>query len=259
MPPLIHPSAEPFFIPGGPTACILVHGFTGSPKEMRGLGEQLGADGHTVLGLRLPGHATQSDDLQRVRWRDWIASVEDSWHLLQGQLEPYPAGRRSVFVVGLSLGGVIALVFASHTPVSGVVAISTPYTLPSDMWKWPSAYILRFLRPQVEKGPADWHDASAAQDHVAYPRYPRTAAFEIRELLAVMRSRLARVTSPVLVVHSKEDTVVSPENAQRLFDELTTSDKHILWVADSGHVVVREPPRGLVFKAVSEFVARLAM
>ena len=41
----IIPTAEPFFIPAGPTGCLLIHGFTGSPKEMRWMGEYLAREG----------------------------------------------------------------------------------------------------------------------------------------------------------------------------------------------------------------------
>ena len=74
-------TAEPFFIPGGPVGCVLVHGFTGSPKEMRMLGEYLHQQGHSVFGVRLAGHATTMEDMIRSRRQDWLASVEDGYHL----------------------------------------------------------------------------------------------------------------------------------------------------------------------------------
>ena len=61
---LIMPTAEPFFFPGGPTGCLLVHGFTGTPKEMRWLGEHLVSQGYAALGVRLAAHATRIEDGQ---------------------------------------------------------------------------------------------------------------------------------------------------------------------------------------------------
>ena len=60
---LLLPGGEPFFLPGGSTGCLLIHGFTASPQEMRRLGEHLAGEGHTVLGLRLPGHASTPPDM----------------------------------------------------------------------------------------------------------------------------------------------------------------------------------------------------
>ena len=51
----IMPGAEPFYFSGDRTGCLLIHGFTGTPNEMRWLGTQLSTAGHTVLGVRLAG------------------------------------------------------------------------------------------------------------------------------------------------------------------------------------------------------------
>ena len=98
---LVIPTAEPFFFRGGPTACLLIHGFTGAPKEMRWMGEYLAGQGYSVLGVRLAGHATKPADLIRTRWQDWLASVEDGYHLLQGDCA-------QIFVCGLSMGGILS-------------------------------------------------------------------------------------------------------------------------------------------------------
>jgi carboxylesterase len=48
----IVPNSEPFFFPGGPTGCLLMHGFTAMPEEMLPLGEFLDSWGYSVLGMR---------------------------------------------------------------------------------------------------------------------------------------------------------------------------------------------------------------
>lgn len=249
---MLIPTAEPFFFPGGPTGCLLVHGFTGTPKEMRWLGESLAARGHTVLGVRLAGHATRPEDLRRCRWPDWLASVEDGWHLLAGSCQ-------RIFVAGLSMGGALALLFASgrHTPgcpVAGVAAFSTPYALPDD----PRLPYIRLLAPfvrSVAKGPPDWRDLEAAREHVDYPDYPTPGVVELRDLLAEMRSCLPQVRVPVLLAHSRNDGSVAPENLERIAAQLGSAQKTVLWVDDSGHVITREPERARVFTAVADFIA----
>ena len=143
----IIPTAEPFFFPGGPTGVLLVHGFTGAPKEMRWMGEYLAKQGYTVLGVRLAGHATQPADMLRVTWQDWLTSVEDGWHLLRGAAD-------QVFVAGLSMGGTLALLLASQVEVAGVIAMSTPYEMSPDprlrFIKW-----LRWIYPSAPKGQSD--------------------------------------------------------------------------------------------------------
>jgi carboxylesterase len=248
------PTAEPFFFPGGPTGCLLIHGFTGTPKEMRWLGEYLAGCGHTVLGIRLAGHATRPEDLPRTRWQDWLHSVEDGWHLLKDSTQ-------TVFVMGLSMGGSLALLLASRcftpsTPVAGVVAMSTPYALPDDP-RLPYARLLAKIKPEVPKGPPDWRNLEAGRDHIDYPNYPTLGIAEMRDLLAEMRRVLPLVQAPTLLIHSRADEGVLPVNMQRIFDHLGSQDKQMLWVENSGHVVVREPERERIFEAIEEFISRV--
>ena len=60
------PVCQPFFLEGGSHAVLLIHGFTGSAGHMRPLGEALHAQGFTVQGINLPGHATSMEDMGRT-------------------------------------------------------------------------------------------------------------------------------------------------------------------------------------------------
>lgn len=240
------PSAEPFLYLGDETGILLVHGFTGAPKEMRSMGEYLAAKGKTVLGIRLPGHATQPADMKHQRWTDWLQAVEDGYHLL------HSAGRQ-VFIMGLSMGGILTLTAAARLPISGAVAISTPYALPDDP-RLKFVKVLAPLMPSVPKGPNDWHDHEMEKVHVDYPSYPTISFVQLLSLLQVMRESLPQVRVPVLLVHSRQDGGVAPENMTKIYAQLGTADKSMLWVEQSGHVVTRDLEREKVFEAALAFV-----
>jgi carboxylesterase len=246
---MIIPTAEPFFFPGNRIGCLLVHGFTGAPKEMRWMGEYLNQQGYSVLGVRLAGHATQPQDILRTRWQDWLASVEDGYDLLGGCVD-------QIFVIGLSLGGILTLRFASQFPVNGVVAISTPYAIPND----PRLPFIRLISPfitWIKKGPPDWHNPEAAKDHVEYPRMPIRGILQVLDLISQMRSSLPKIQAPALIIQSRQDGSVVPQNAEQLLAALGSQDKNILWVENSGHVITREPDRFLAFEAIAEFINRV--
>ena len=171
----IIPTAEPFFFPGDETGCLLVHGLTGAPKEMRWLGEYLASQGRSVLGVRLAGHATKPEDLPRTRWVDWLACVEDGWHMLSGCTQ-------RICVIGLSLGGILSLRFAAQFPVAGVVSMSAPHHLPADP-RLPYIRALSRVQPWITKGLSDWHDLEAKRVHVEYPAYSTRAMAELCDLL----------------------------------------------------------------------------
>jgi carboxylesterase len=240
---------EPFFLPGGEVGCLLVHGFTGAPKEMRWLGDHLAAQGHTVLGVRLFAHATDMQDMTRARRRDWQASVEDGYHMLSGACD-------QVVVMGLSLGGVLALLLGAHFPVAGVVAMATPCFTPDSRMPWlrPILPIVSMVWKFAPKGPPYWKDPLAAEDHLSYPQNPVRAGVEVHDLLAQMRRSLPSVTAPVLLVYSTGDPTVSPEHAALIHRQLGASHKQIVWVENSGHVVTRDAERERVFAAAAAFV-----
>ena len=118
-------TAEPFFLLGSRTGILLIHGFTGTPKEMRWMGEYLNRElGFTCLGVRLTGHGTRPKDMVRSRWTDWTVSVEDGYNLLSGITD-------SIYLVGLSMGGALSLLMSTwfEQHVKGVVTMSAPYEL----------------------------------------------------------------------------------------------------------------------------------
>jgi len=224
----------------------MVHGFTGAPKEMRWMGEFLGDLGNTVLGVRLAGHATRPEDMRRVKWQDWVSSVEDGYYVLKGIVD-------HVFVIGLSMGGILSLRFAAHYPVSGVVAMSTPYSLPEDP-RLPFIKVLSLLIPWMKQGSADFHNPEAEKDHVCYPYYPSSAVIQLRDLLFDMQASLPQVKVPVLLIHSRLDKSVGQANAEKIYSALGSQQKELIWVDNSGHVIPREPDRFIAFKATDEFI-----
>lgn len=242
------PTTEPFFFPAGSTGCLLIHGFTGTPKEMRWMGEHLAREGFSALGIRLAGHATRPEDMLRARWRDWLACVEDGYHLLAGVAE-------RIYVAGLSMGGCLALLFAADHPVAGVIAMSTPFALPKDP-RLPFIGVLRWITPRVAKGASDWRDEQAERDHVAYPDYPTRAVMELRDLLAEMRAALPRLSAPALLIHSCQDEAVPFASMQAIFERLGSADRCMLPIEDSGHVITRDQTRQQVFQAAVQFIRR---
>lgn len=254
----IIPTAEPFFFPGegkdARTGCLVTHGFTGTPKEMRGLGEHLNKEGYTVCGIRLAGHATQPRDMIRTRCTDWLESVEDGYNLLRSCTD-------QVFLLGLSMGGILSLITASHFPVKGVVAMSTPYKMPDDP-RLRFLGILSIFRPYMPKGKeepgSDWFDKDAYAQHADYPKYPVRSVGELNDLMGLMDDCLPRVNVPVLQIYSHDDLGMFEGSMDRIHERLGSPDKQKLWVEGGGHVITEEPTHKVVYKAAADFIRRVS-
>lgn len=254
--PQIIPTTEPFFLLGDSAkpACLLIHGFTGTPKEMRWMGEYLNQQGYTCLGVRLAGHATNPEDMIRSRWTDWTASVEDGYHLLCDVTD-------DIFLIGLSMGGILSLLMSTRLDAKGVIAMSTPSRLPTDypIWFIKLVSMVMRYRPKSNEPPGSgWFDKAAYKEHVAYAKNPVRSTAELKKLILEMRTALPKVNLPVLLMHSKDERYISPDNMEDIYAGLiNTSDKTKLYITGSGHNLPRDASREQVFKATVEFIQRV--
>lgn len=226
--PLVDPA--PFFLEGGPVGVLLIHGFTGSPPEMRLVGDALHQFGLTVSGPRLPGHGTRLEDMNRCRWTEWI----DHATLALTQLQ---SGCDIVFVGGLSMGALLALNLAAHhSEIAGVILYSTAIFIRNPL----SCLIplAKYLIPQVPKSKnGGYHDPQGRPQVWSYDAYPIPAAHELLKLTSDVKRLLPRVTSPLLIIHSTDDQTIHPGSARFVYDRAGSSDKELLILHDSGHVV----------------------
>lgn len=239
------PGAEPFFFCGSEVGCLVIHGFTASPREVRPLGEHLAKEGYTVLGVRLTGHGTRPDDLRRSGWRDWLGAAIDGLHLLHRQC-------KTIFVMGLSMGGVTAIHIAAHYPVAGIVAMATPILVPRQ-WHPRLMPLLEWFRPYVKKRSAGWTEQMYS-DNGRYAVRPVRAVRQLFDYMRAADALLPAVTVPALLMHSKNDDFVRPENLPHIYARLGSQDKEMLWLEKSGHVLTEDVEQQIVFEKASVFV-----
>ena len=247
--PKIIPTAEPFFLPGKNIGCVLVHGFTGTPKEMRWLGEYLHGKSISIIAPRLSGHATSPKDMQRSNAEDWIMSVEDAYQFLKPNVE-------KIFIIGLSMGGILACITSTYLQFNGLVTISTPYEIPQKDWRLRFIRQFALIQPKVGKGPGEWHNPEAARDHVDYPYQPTRSIAELQELFKQLQLALPKLRLPSLHIHSTKDKSVPHIHLEKIFDNNGSINKEKLSVHNSGHVVIREPDRFYIFEKIFEFILK---
>jgi carboxylesterase len=245
--PWLDPS--PFELPGGPIGCLLIHGFTGSPAEMRPMGEYLAARGLTVSAPLLPGHGTTPDDLARTTWQDWYGHIEGTCDGLRGKCE-------KVFVVGFSLGALLALHLAARHEVSGLVALS-PAVLVRD-WRIHLVPLLRHVIKTMPKDPDPQHsdltDKEALKGFWSYDVHPVSAAYQLYLLQKVVRPELGRIRTPTLIIYATRDMSIHPQSGPTLYNEIGSPDKEQLVLHNSGHGIVLDAEREVVFEKMYTWI-----
>jgi carboxylesterase len=239
------PGAEPFSAPGGSVGVLLSHGFTGHPGSMRPWAEHLAAQGYAVELPRLPGHGTTWQELNLTRWTDWYAEVSHGLDRLRSRCE-------QVFVMGLSMGGTLALRLAEERPdeVAGLVLVN-----PSVLTKnpvFPLVPVLKWVVPAVKGVGDDIKKPGASED--AYPRTPLRALASLGALWKLVRADLGKVTVPVLLYRSAEDHVVEPENAAAILEGVSSTDVREVVLTDSYHVATLDNDAEAIFAGSVDFV-----
>lgn len=249
--------AEPWSSPGrGPRTSIgivVVHGFTGNPNATRPLGEALARKGFAVEVVRLPGHGTHWRDLLRMRYGDWRWEVERAVNALAR------AGKR-VVVVGLSMGGTIALDLAAASPetIAGIVPIN-PTVLDREGLLAKAAPILELILPVVPASAAGLvkNDIAKGGDEKAYDIVPSGAGNSLLQQLRRIRDGIAGLTVPVLVAYSPGDHSVPPESSRALLRMLAEKDATELVLERSFHVATLDLDFDLLLERITAFADRV--
>ena len=254
---MILSGGQPYLLPGGPFGCLLIHSFASSPQEMRWLGTQLNQNGFSVLAIRLFGHATHPKDLQRARYSDWIASMEDGFSLLRKQCD-------KLIVVGASLGSALVLIAGAKLSVDALVAISPPY----DLLSYSQTGQLNLPNPvlrMLKLGQRSYRSVSslpgpAPQDeiiHLFYPTIPTRAISEIELLLTEMRRVLPSIHVPTLLIHTDMEKDVQTQGLMQILDRLETKRVNILRIKSSGSEGTLQLERERVTGAITTFITSL--
>jgi len=194
------PGAEPVDLPGGRVGALLSHGFTGTTSSMRPWAEHLAAGGLTVCAPRLPGHGTQWQDLNRTGFADWYGELERALDDLLTRCD-------SVFVMGLSMGGTLALRLAElRQEVAGVVVVNA--SLASDRKDVKLLPVLSKVVPSLAGIASDIKKPGVVE--LAYPRTPLKGLASLQKAWPAVRADLPKITCPVLAFRSSVDHVVEP-------------------------------------------------
>lgn len=237
--------AEAFHFPGNEVGILVQHGFTGTTQSMRGLGEYLAKCGFTVYGPRLKGHGTHYEEMEGTTWKDWIESADDGYRMLKKKCS-------QIFVVGLSMGGTLAVELAHrHPEIRGMVLINAAMKMDS------------LERTALEEG-SRFLDAIGSDiraegvQELAYEKTPVKSVKEIVKLMEVTRKKVPSVSCPALILVSKEDHVVPPSNSRFLFENLKSADKSLIELENSYHVATLDHDKELIARETEAFIKRLS-
>lgn len=197
---------SPFYLTGSnSTGVLLLHGFSGTPREMSRLGEYLHARGYSVYAPLLPGHGSTIEAINKQRWHDWTAASMSAFDKLAQTCE-------HVFIGGFSMGSLLAMwLAAQHINSDGIVLYSPALKIAD--WRIVFTPIARyFVKTIAVTRASDLQDPSAESLLGGYSQYPVPAAAELYKLLRRVRKNLHRITMPACVIYAVHDQSIHPRS-----------------------------------------------
>jgi carboxylesterase len=261
-------STPAYTLEGGPLGVLVLHGFTGTPGEMRPLADQLHRQGYTVHAPLLPGHGGLPEAMLGLPWQAWLRHVERAFDQLYSRCQ-------QIVVIGQSMGGTLAILLATRRPVAGLVALATPLYIHD--WR---AKLVPLFRPVLPYWYpykfANWDDPMVREQVLAFVpganlddvqtrqalgdtiRIPFGALDELMQLVNYTRRRVPFVSAPSLLLQGRHDAVTNPKDAYLLYGLLGAARKALVWYEQSGHLLLVDQEREAVLERIGKFVGELS-
>ncbi len=227
-------SPKAFRLEGTRGSVLLLHGFTGTPYELKPLADALHQAGFTCFAPLLAGHGETPQHLNKISADNWIAAAEEA-------LNSLPAGKPRI-VIGFSMGGLLATLLAVSHPeqVDKLVLIAPAFHLRfyGKLAVWLSKMQIGhgWFLPKAQKG-GDILDADARKENPSYDKIPVKALTQLSCLIQKATQSLSRITCPTLALFGTHDRTVNSLKTAKLLQNNIVSPYSQRFFEGSAHVV----------------------
>lgn len=242
---------QPFFWEGGKPAALFIHGFLGTPAEMRPLAQELHQKGWTVQGLLLPGFGSEIDTLFERWWPEWIGAAQAALVALKKQHHP-------ILLVGYSMGAAIAMNVASNNSLDALVLLAPFWGLSNTLQRMIWQVLKRVIRQPQPFKKADFGDPQLSkffsgtapdldledpqvQNNLRQLRVPTRFVDQVITVGGIVEQTAAQVEVPILILQGTRDEAVKPERTRQLLQLLPGPINYEELETDHG-LVQRENP-----------------
>ncbi len=244
---------EPFTLhrPSAP-AILLLHGGGDTPQSMRYLGDELYARGYHVEAPLLPGHGRSLREFARVTADELTACARNSYESLR-------RSHGTAAVMGLSMGGALAVQIAAEHPELPALVLLAPYlAMPTRVeravrWAWFWGPLLTAVR---SGDGASILDPAERELGLAYGVFTPAALRALRDTMVRANAVLDRVRAPTLVIQSRGDNRITSADTERAFARLGAPVKRLDWTTGAGHVITVDYGRDAVIRDSADWIER---
>jgi len=236
---------------------LIVHGLAEHSGRYMNLVDHFVPLGYAVYGLDHLGHGkSQGTRVYVDQLDDYTITLKTFFDMVK-QWQP----DKSIFIIGHSMGGLIVPVYLlDHQEELNGAIISAPMVkIPENvtqttifMGKVLSKILPKFGIVAVDAEGVS-RDPAVVQAYVNDPlvyRGKTTARLAAEFLTAMQRCdiEMCKITLPILILQGRDDKLIDPSCAQKLYDSVNSTDKTLKIYDGLYHEVFNEPEHELVLK-----------
>lgn len=236
-----------FTFEGGNRAVLLLHGFTGSTKDVKRLGEYLQKRGFTCHAPMYRGHGEAPEALLQTTPTEWWQDAVDGYNYLKNQ------GYNEIAVAGISLGGVFSLKIAEEFPVKAIVSMCAPIKRSNTDGLFDRLYNYAKVYKSFEGKSRD----VIIQELGALKDSPLDSLSEVQSFIEGACKELPTISSPTLILQGALDGDIYKESASFILEQVETDTKEIIWYKESGHIITTGKEKEKVCEDVYVFLNQL--
>lgn len=233
-----------FTFEGGSRAVLLLHGFTGSTKDVKRLGEYLQKRGYTCHAPMYRGHGGTPESLLETTPAEWWQDVVEGYHYLKSK------GYDEIAVAGISLGGVFSLRVAEEFPVKAVVSMCSPIKRTNADGLFDRLYNYAKIYKSFEGKTREEIIAELEK----LKKTPLGSLDGIQAITETTCQDLQAITSPTLVLQGALDDDIYQESASFIMDKVQAREKELIWYKESGHIITTGKEKDKVCEDVYTFL-----
>jgi carboxylesterase len=231
-------------------AALIIHGAGDTPQTVRYLADALFEHGYHVDAPLLSGHGRAVADFRRVRADDWMTDVRNAYANLT-QAHDWVA------VIGVSMGGALAVQLAAEQPHIPALGLVAPYlAMPMKIDR--AAKLSRIwgvVLPIVRSADGlSILDPVERDRNLAYGVFTATALRALHTTVQRARLSLPRVEAPTLVIQSRGDNRIAVDVAQHAFDALGAKERRLEWIEGAAHVITVDYGKDNVIAMLTEWM-----
>jgi carboxylesterase len=233
----------------GSHGVLLLHGFGDTPQTLALLARRLHGSGYSVYAPLLPGHGRSMDVFTRSRATDWVKAARQALAEMRERHE-------SLSIVGLSMGGALAVILAATADPESLVLIAPYLGMPRFLRVAAAVHRLwgRFAGHINARNPKSIRDPIEREKNLAYGTVTGSALYQLSRIVREARGTVPSVIAPTLIIQSREDPRVAPEVAEWAMKNLGATDKKLVWTTGAGHIITVDFGRERVFDEVEQWL-----